>query len=274
MLQTIDFFGNEISRLIVGGNPFAGHTYIPDVTSSEDMLNYYTAENTVKALFDAESLGYRTFLCSTDQFLLRVIRQYFNQGGKMNWIAQTHPSIFFEVNVRQIMQHEPIAVFHQGTMTDTFYEAGDLNQLRENIKIMKDYGKPTGISTHVPEVIMRAEEEDWGLDFYMACVHNMRKHHPKHVSSFITGKKSVFEFYPEDRALMFDTIRKTSKPCIAFKILSGGHLCDTKEHIEEAFRETYNNIKPNDAAVVGVFQENKNQLAENVEIVNRILNSN
>jgi hypothetical protein len=271
MLPTIDFFGNQISRLIVGGNPFSGHTYIPDEVSSEEMLDYYTAENTLKALFEAEELGYSTFLTSSDNFLLRVIRQYRNEGGKMNWIAQTYPAVLFATNVNQIMKCDPIAIFHQGTMTDTFYEAGDIAQLRENIKIIRDSGKPTGMSTHVPEVIQRAEEEDWGIDFYMACVHNMRKHHPNHVSSFITGKRSVFEFYAEDRALMFDTIKQTKKPCIAFKILSGGHLCNTKEQIEEAFRETYSNIKPYDAAVVGIYQGRKNQLAENAEIVKRIL---
>ncbi len=114
MLPTIDFFGNQISRLIVGGNPFSGHTYIPDEVSSEEMLDYYTAENTLKALFEAEELGYSTFLTSSDNFLLRVIRQYRNEGGKMNWIAQTYPAVLFATNVNQIMKCDSIAIFHQG----------------------------------------------------------------------------------------------------------------------------------------------------------------
>jgi hypothetical protein len=72
---------------------------------------------------------------------------------------------------------------------------------------------------------------------------------------------------------MFETIRKVKKPCIAFKILSGGHLCNNPEQLEAAFREAYSNIKPDDMAVVGVFQKYTDQLTQNADIVKRIFNN-
>jgi len=269
MLPTVDFFGHEISRLLVGGNPFSGHMYVPWITSDE-VLDYHTADRIVETFFRAEELGYNTCLLLSDDFTLRVLRQYRNNGGKMNWIAQTHPSVMLKANLMGIIKQNPIAIFHQGTMTDNLVEAGKIEELKDNIKMIKETGKPTGMSTHVPETILRAEEENWGVDFYMACVHNLRKYN-RYQSSFITGKTLNHTFYKDDRQEMFDVIKKVEKPCIAFKILSGGHLTVTPEALEGAFIETYENIKPNDVAVVGIFQKYKDQLKENVELVNKVL---
>ena len=270
MIPTVDFFGTQISRLIVGGNPFEGHTYISKIASSDDMLDYYTAQKIVETLFKAEDMGYKTFLPIADDFMLRIIRQYKNEGGKMNWIAQPHPTMMLDVNVRLMMNLEPVAIFHQGTMTDNLIEAGREDELLKNIEVIRKSGLPTGMCTHVPENILRAEKEGWGIDFYMACVHNLRKN-VKYESSFITGVSHEFNFDPEDRAEMFQVIRQVNKPCIAFKILSGGNLAGTREMLVNAFRETYQNIKPNDAAVVGIFERDKNQLRENAQIVEELL---
>jgi hypothetical protein len=268
MLPTVNFFGHKISRLIVGGNPFSGHMYIPWV-SNDEALDYHTASKVVETLFHAEKLGYKTSLQSANDFTLRLLRQYYNEGGKMTWIAQTYPPYLLKSNLIALMKQNPIAIFHQGTVTDNLVEAGKIDELKENIKLIKETGKPTGISTHVPEVIIRSEEENWGVDFYMACLHNLRKY-KKYQSSFITGKKTTHEFRPEDRFEMFNVIKKVDKPCIAFKILSGGHLTKNREDLENAFKETYENIKENDIAVVGIMQKHKDQLKENAEIVKKI----
>ena len=270
MIPTVDFFGTQVGRLIVGGNPFAGHTYISKIASSDDMLDFYTAQKVVDTLFKAEEAGYATFMPIADDFMLRVIRQYKKEGGKMNWIAQPHPPMMLEVNLRLILNLEPAAIFHQGTMTDNLIEAGREDELLRSIETILKTGIPTGMCTHVPETVLRAEKEGWGLDFYMCCVHNLRKN-VKYESSFITGVAHEFYFDPEDRAKMFRVMREVKKPCIAFKILSGGTIANAPEQLENAFRETYESIKPNDAAVVGVFQRDKNQLKENARIVENLL---
>lgn len=175
-----------------------------------------------------------------------------------------------------MMTCDPIATYHQGTTTDVLVEAGEVDVLRGSIRKLKASGKPVGLGTHVPETILRSEEEDWGVDFYMACLHNTRKR-GGHPSSFITGKKKHIKFFVEDRQEMLAVIRQVPKPCIAFKILAGGQLFYGKPPeeipgiVEDAFRETFEGIKPTDLATVGFFQRDKDQLKENAEIAAKVL---
>ena len=198
------------------------------------------------------------------------------EGGKINWIFQPYPCIAVDVNVRQMQACDPIAVYHQGTTTDGLCEAGQTDVLRDNIKKLKALGKPVGLGTHVPETILRSEDEDWGVDFYMACLHNTRKRGAE-ASSFITGKIKHLKFFMEDREEMLKVIRQVQKPCIAFKVLAGGQMFYGKTAgeipavVEAAFRETFAGIKPTDLATVGFFQRDKDQLQENAEIARRVL---
>ncbi len=276
MIPTVDFFGTPVSRLFLGDNPVNGHSYIPEICTGEAMMDYFTAQNVVRALFEAEKLGYTTCLPLANDYMLRVIRQYRNEGGKINWIFQPYPPIALEVNVRQMMACDPLAVYHQGTTTDGLCEAGQVDVLRDNLKKLKASGKPVGLGTHVPETILRSEDEDWGVDFYMACLHNTRKRGGE-ASSFITGKAKHLKFFMEDRQEMFKVIQQVRKPCIAFKVLAGGQMFYGKSPaeipavVETAFRETFAGIKPTDLATVGFFQRDKDQLKENAEIVKRVL---
>jgi hypothetical protein len=128
----------------------------------------------------------------------------------------------------------------------------------------------------VPEVLRRAEEEDWGLDFYMVCLQNSRKYE-KEESTFLTGKEKTIVFRLQDRWDMFPVIRETRKPCIVFKIFAGGQLFydhgegEIPGLIEKSMGEVYGNIKDNDIVLVGAFQKHKNQIRENAEICRRVL---
>ena len=103
-IPSVDFYGTQITRLILGDNPFTGHSYIEDIHSGEEMKNYYTAEKCVRALFEAEENGINAYMALADPFILRVIRQYRNEGGKMHIMFQSYPVIDLEVNIRQIME--------------------------------------------------------------------------------------------------------------------------------------------------------------------------
>jgi len=106
----------------------------------------------------------------------------------------------------------------------------------------------------------------------MCCVYNISK--VDRVSSEITGVANTGERYEaEDPPLMYEFIRSTEKPCLAFKILAASRRCGTPESVREAFAEAFANIKPSDAVVVGMFQRDSDQIAENAEIVKEILQS-
>jgi hypothetical protein len=278
MIPSVDFFGRKVTRLILGDNPFNGHSYIEDIHSGDEMIDYYTADNCVKALFEAEQNGINTYMALAEPFVLRVVRQYKNEGGKMNIMFQTYPALDLEVNLQMMLKCSPVGIYHQGGTADLYCENGQVDILRQRIKIIKDSGIPAGLGTHVPETVLQAEEEGWGADFYVTCLYNARRTQRGQQSGFITGKSKALVFYPEDRFLMFDVIKQVEKPFIAFKIFAGGQVFIGRKpeevpYVAEAFvKETYENIKPSDMVMVGVFQKYKNQIKENTDIVKNILN--
>lgn len=279
MLKTVDFCGTEVTRLTIGNNPFSGHSYITDIVSGEEMMDYYTADKITEALFAAEEAGINTYQALACPFILRVLRQYRNEGGKLKIIFQTYPAIDLRVNLRQMLAWEPFAIYHQGTMSDFLMESGETEKLKENLKLIRETGVKVGFATHVPETVLQAEKEGWDVDFYMTCLYNARRTQRGQTSGFITGKEKRLVFYPEDRFLMFDAIRKVKKPCIAFKLLAGGQVFYGKtpeqypQVISDVFTETFSNIKPGDIATVGVYQKNANQIKEDAMILERVLNT-
>jgi len=64
-------------------------------------------------------------------------------------------------------------------------------------------------------------------------------------------------------------MRRTSRPCLAFKILAAGRLSDRTEWVEAAFRETLASIKPADGVIVGIYDRYTDQPAECAALVRR-----
>ena len=276
-MKTVSFFGHEVTRLILGDNPFNGHSYIQDEISGEEMKTYYTQEKILETLFEAESLGLNTIMPLACPKMLEVLTEYRNKGGVMKIIFQPYPAEPVEENLEKMLNHKPIAIYHQGTTTDYLNETDQAKVIKKNIEIYKSAGIPVGLGSHVPETILQAETEDWGADFYVTCLYNARKNHRFEQSGFITGKsKADLIFYPEDRFLMYEVIKKISKPCIVYKIFAGGQIFSGKPEAqhksiaESMLREVYAGIKANDIGAVGVFQRDKKLLKLNVDLTEKI----
>jgi hypothetical protein len=232
----------------------------------------------VEALFAAEEAGINTYLALAEGFMLRVIRQYRNEGGTMNVMFQTYPAVPLDTNMWQMMELNPIAIYHQGTTADQYVEDKQEHELVRRLETIRTSGGPVGLATHDPSTLLRAESEGWGADFYMCCLHAMRKRH-KPVSSFLVGPsgKGAEILDMEDRAVMLDVIERTPKPCIAFKVFAGGQVFRKKAEdeiprlLDDIYREVFGGIKDDDIACIGVFQKHKNQLLQSAESVRRVL---
>lgn len=270
LLPTIKLGEFDVSRLIIGGNPFSGNSHVSSAMDTE-MEDYFTTENIKKTLFRCQECGVNTMQLRADKHIFRIIREFRLDGGNLHWIAQTAPEMgSYRGNINQILKYDPIAIYHHGTVTDDMFKNGQIEELKERLLIIRETGKSVGLGTHMPEVIEYAEEHNWDIDFYMASVHNLSK--IDRVSSAITGKSNTDEpFDDEDREIMYKTIRSTSKPCLAFKILGATRKCESSESVKAAFQEAFDNIKPTDAVVVGMFPKEKDQVLENSEFVREIL---
>lgn len=264
-----EFFGNKISRIIMGGNPFSGNSHVSQKMDGE-MEDYYTGENIKKAIIHAMECGINTIQVRTDRHILRLLRELRNEGRMPMWVAQTAPELLsFEGNIHQLMAYNPIAIYHHGTSADALFKAGKYDIIQDHLRAMRKTGKPVGIGTHMPQLIEYAEENKWDVDFYMACVYNLSA--ANRDSSAITGISNSEEpFFESDIPIMYKTIRSVDKPCLTFKILGATRRCVSDDMVKEAFAEAFENIKLNDSVVVGMYQRERDQIKMDSDIVKEL----
>ena len=274
-MNTVNFFGHEISKLIIGDNPMTGHSYIQNVISGQEMLTYYTAEKIKEAMFKMEENGYNAMLPLAHPYMIRLIQEYQREGGKMKFIFQPYMPMNQDVSMRELMEVGAIGIYHQGTTTDYFFETGQCHRILEMIEKYHTMGIPVGLGTHRPEVIELSEKEGWNVDFYLACLQNARRNRVGEPSGFLTGKsKQGLVFSPEDRPVMLECLKKVEKPIIAFKMFAGGQMFlgktqeEKQEIIKGVYEEVFTALKPNDLAAIGVFQRDSDQIAENARLYN------
>jgi hypothetical protein len=157
-----------------------------------------------------------------------------------------------------------VAIYHHGTVTDALFKAGNYGEIQNRLALIRKTGLPVGLGTHMPEVMVYAEEHRWDIDFYMACVYNISR--IDRVSSSITGKANEEEpFFESDIPVMYKTIRSVNKPCLAFKILGATRRCQSQETVRAAFFEAFGNIKESDVVNVGMYPRDTDQVALNSE---------
>ena len=87
-MQHIEIGDLRVSRFILGSNPFSGYSH---QTSERDleMKRYYTTERIKQTLREAESLGVTALIARTDHHIVRVLLEYWDQGGAIQWLGQT-----------------------------------------------------------------------------------------------------------------------------------------------------------------------------------------
>ena len=272
-MQYVNFFGNSISKLIIGDNPFNGHSYITSYIPDSEMLSYHTEARILEAMHEMEALGINTMLPLADPYIIRVLQHYRQDGGKMNFIFQLYAPMNLEVSMRQMLSVNPLGVYISGSFVDVRYETGRTEEIHTTLQTLRKMGVAVGLGTHHPEVVTLSEAQGWDVDFYLACMYNLRRHREGEESGFLTGKsKSDVKIYPGDRAVALAALQAVKKPIIAFKIFGGGQMlvekneAQRREAIYDAYHTVFSALKKDDCAAIGVFQKYHNQIAEDVSV--------
>ncbi len=270
ILPTVPFGGVAISRLIVGGNPFRGNSH-QNAQLSHEMQSFFTVERIKQTLAACEANGINTVQARGDVLIQACIREYWAQGGRLYFIAQTASELRdLKSHVHQLARFGAKGIYVHGTFTDRHFLEGTFGEVQELVKTIRDTGVQTGVGTHMPEVVDFLEEKNWDFDFYMTCLYNLSRK-PRE-SAIVSGNTdSEEDFRHEDRFLMYRRIQQTKKTCLVFKVLAAGRLCASSEQVRKTFEEVYQNIKPTDAVVVGMFPKHKDQVAENIRFVQEIV---
>ncbi|HVP45269.1 MAG TPA: hypothetical protein VMT32_01750 [Bryobacteraceae bacterium] len=270
-LPVVKFGKTEITRLIIGSNPFYGYSHFNHIFDAQ-MREFYTQDKKMEVLKSAERNGIGTWqLHYNDQPLADYLR-YRQEGGKMNIVLladfelMKNPKIMPDV----VAKMKPLGIGHHGNWTDNRFRAGEKGKVRDFCKMVRDTGVMVGVSAHNPGVFDIIESEDWDVDYFQACLYRVSRTVEEARAEF--GEATVGETYMEkDPERMCKIIRATKKPCLAFKVFGAGRSIGSAEEMEKAVRFALANIKPTDAIIMGVYPKFSDQVKENAELVRRIL---
>ena len=264
-LPTIQLGKHKVTRLIAGYNPIGGYSHsVPKLSAL--MRDWFTPARTLDYVRRCEANGINTWQASIDPKVFDALRAAWDAGSKMQWICLM-PDAMPE-QWKQILDLKPIAVVHHGEYTDRAFRAGAEPQVRDFVRKAHDFGVMAGISSHSPANIARIEDSGWEQDFYMTCFHNIRRDQEAVKSGL--GDLPIDELYLQgDPARMAAVIRKVALPCLAFKILAAGRMCNSRATIESAFQFALGNIKKTDAVIVGMFPILTDEIAENAAIARK-----
>jgi hypothetical protein len=268
-LPQIRFGKYQLSRLIAGANPINGGSHLSRFVNQQ-MKRYFTPERIMEFLRHCEELGINTWQSSTMGNLFNYYVKYIESGGRMHYISLASDDARFPAQLTQLAAAGAIGIAHHGEVTDNLWKSGQIDQVREYCKGIRDTGVMVGVSTHMPDVVDHIVSQGWDVDFFMCCVYE--RHRTREELKALLGDVPIpiREVYLEgDPPRMYKAMRQTDKPCLAFKILAAGRLCDKPEWVEEAFESAFRQIKANDAVIVGMYPEYEDQAALNAEYVRR-----
>jgi len=261
------FFHTEISRVVLGVNPFYGFAHYNNNFGST-MKEWYTADRVCAVMHQCCRFGINAFNYVHLDRGPQDWARFQSEGGQMHLIIQVTANADAGTLVKTL---QPLALQRQGEVVDDAWRDGKMATVREWCKKVRDMGVLVGVGTHIPEVIAKVEEENWDVDFYSGCVYNRRRTQDEWKRA-LNGEIMEMPgdiYMQSDPPRMYRVMRQTKKPCFAFKVLAAGRV--PERGVEQAFRTAFESIKPTDGIYVGMFPKFKDEVRENAETVHRIL---
>jgi len=236
-LPTVHIGTLEVSRLILGSNPFWGYSHKSDALDAE-MRRFFTDDVIARVLDEAADCGVTAVTSPPDERWVKLWTRYTDKGGRLKiWISQCHgqPEQMPQEIDRSVKAGAK-AIFIQGARVEDQFGPGHFDVLLSWIKRIKDAGLPAGAAAHWPEIHPELERRKFPTDFYYQCCYNASK---------------TSDYSPAERELAMATIDQLKKPVIAYKILGAGRV-----PASEGFEQAFNRIKRKDGVCVGIFAQN------------------
>lgn len=208
----------QISRLICGGNLISGYAHSRDLTYVSDLLKHYFTDDKVMETFRlCETNGINTAMLKFDQDTVRILKKYWKQGGKIQWIAQIVNPEIIPQDAEQAIEMGAIGVFTTGQMGDALVSQGRVDALAKAVEVVHARNAVAGISCHNLEVILECEKAGIKPDFYMKTFHHKNYWSAKNE----TQNDNLFEQDPERT---IEVMKNLTTPWIAFKVLAAGAI--------------------------------------------------
>ena len=254
-----------LSRLVSGGNLLSGWAHSRDLQYVPELMRHYNTDDKVlETLQLLEEHGVNTIICDPRDRPMALFKRYWKErGGKIQWIAEGHPGVDdWKTDIKRSIDFGASAVYVQGVIGDKWLREGRLDLLGNCVEFVKSRGVPAGIGAHKLEVIMGAEKNGYGAEFYVKTLHHTKywsTRRPDQQADVVeNGADNYWDFDPA-RTVAF--MQEVKKPWIAFKVLAAGAI-----RPESGFRYAFENGA--DFIAVGMFDF---QVAEDAALVRKLL---
>jgi hypothetical protein len=257
-METVRIGNCNVTRFIIGSNPFSGFSH-QGTEKDREMIHYWTSARIKAALREAESLGVNTIIARGDHHMLRLLLEYWDEGGTLQWCGQTCPELGPpEPALKRMADAGAPACHIHGGYADHLLARGQLEKLIPTVKYARDLGLVVGLAGHDPNTLRWAEEH-LDLDYYMCSYYNPipRQEEPQH-------RPGTDERYrDEDRRAMTHLIAQLSKPAIHYKVMAAG-----RNKPANAFAYVARHLRATDAVCVGIYTSRKpDMLREDVALL-------
>jgi hypothetical protein len=252
LLPTVKFHGHDVTKLIIGSNPFY--------------------ERRLETLMRAEQCGLNTWQVHYNDPTVEDWKAYRAAGGKMNvlLLADFAMTKDWTLIPKVAKELRPIGIAHHGNRTDDRFRSGEMHIVKDFVKAVQDAGLPAGVSTHNPQVVQFIEDQGWTNDYYMTCLYRVSRTDAETRAQL--GEAPLGEaFLEKDPERMTEMVRKTKKTCFAFKLLAAGRATRSPEAVQKAFGYALGRIKKQDAVIVGMCPKFRDEVQENADIVRRVM---
>jgi len=112
-------------------------------------------------------------------------------------------------------------------------------------------------------------DEGWEVDFFMTCFYFLtRKTAHKEVE--VPTLNIDYPFFKDDPKVMTQVARQVRQPCLGFKILGAGRLCSNQQTVRSAFKFAFENLKPTDGVIVGMFPWAFDEVSANAQFTREL----
>ncbi len=256
-----------ISRLICGGNLITGYAHSRDLIYVSPLLRHYFTDTKILDTWqECETRGINTMIVHpNDERAVALYQRYRKERSpRLQWLAQATPD---EKNMAAVIKgavdNGALGVFLVGNQGDrwTFDKRVDL--IGQFVELVKQQGVIAGVGGHSLEMVQAVEAAGIKNDFYMKTLHSNKYWSARRPDQ----TQPVIENYATDNYFDLDpdktiaTMRKVTKPWIAYKVLAAGAL-QPQVGFDFAFANGA------DFVCVGMFDF---QVAENVALAEEIV---
>jgi len=252
----------EVSRVICGGNLIGGWAHSRDLMYVSRLFKAYnTDEKILETLHLCQEYGVNSIL--TNPVSGDIIKRFWKEGGKIQWISEVHPSPNdYKTTVDNAVDNGASLAYVQGGVGDRLVADGQVELLAKTVAYIKERGIPGGVGGHSLDVIVACEEAGVNADFYVKTLHSgdyWSARRPDQTEEVIRNPHDNFWSVNPEKTIAY--MKTLEKPWIAFKVLAAGAI-----HPQHGFKYAFENGA--DIICVGMFDF---QVAEDVDIAINIL---